>query len=115
MADQCTINVLKKFLAEVDKMERVVLMPNRLQDLEPEKTSRKDANNNQALADGLYRHFLILKNVKSELTTGHGLELGDDLNPIKDELNSFHKALNDMSALAGEITEQYKSKYELTF
>ncbi|KXJ25829.1 uncharacterized protein LOC110243439 [Exaiptasia diaphana] len=116
MAKNCTINILNKFVEEVEEMEKCVLVPNRLQDIGPRnqvlKLSQKEDVED---VQGLHDLFLVLKNIKSELTTGHGLELGKDLNPIKTHLQEINKLLLNMSELAKTVRNEYKKEYDLVF
>lgn len=49
------------------------------------------------------------------LLTGHGLELGKDLNPIKTHLEDINRLLLNMSKLAKTVSDEYKKEYDLIF
>ncbi|XP_031556536.1 uncharacterized protein LOC116293269 [Actinia tenebrosa] len=116
MAKNCTIQILNKFLEEVDKMEKCVLVPNRLQDIGPREQKVQISNQeNVEEIEGLHTLFLVLKNIRSELTTGHGLELDQDLNPIRKHLQDFNKTLLNMTDLAKTVSDKYKKEYDLVF
>ncbi|KAK3744889.1 hypothetical protein QZH41_013758 [Actinostola sp. cb2023] len=97
-------------------MERCVLVPSRLQDIgPPNKTVELSHRDDVQDVEGLHDLFLVLKNIKSELTTGHGLELGKDLNPIKKHLQEINTLLLNMSKLAKNVSTEYKKEYNLVF
>merc|ERR1712212_878463 len=112
MSKNCTIEILNKFVEEVEKMEKCVLVPNRLQDIVPRDQKLKLSQDVQEI-EGLHDLYLVLKNIKSELTTGYGLELGKDLNPIKKHLQEINTLLLDMSKLAKAVRDEYKREYDL--
>jgi len=116
MAKNCTLNILQKFVEEVEKMEKCVLVPNRLQDIGP-RNQKLEISPQEDVIDvqGLHNLYLVLKNIKSELTTGHGLELGQDLNPIKLHLQEINTLLINMSKMAKAVSDEYKKEYDLVF
>jgi len=116
MAKNCTLTILQKFVEEVEKMERCVLVPNRLQDIVPRNQELKISPQEDVHdVQGLHDLYLVLKNIKSELTTGYSLELGKDLNPIKKHIQEINKLLLNMSNLAKTVSEEYKKEYDLVF
>jgi len=114
--NNCTLNILQKFVEEVDKMEQCVLVPNRLHDIGPRGQMLEiSPQENVHDVQGLHDLYLVLKNIKSELTTGHGLELGKDLNPIKQHLQEINMLLLNMSKMAKAVSDEYKKEYDLVF
>jgi hypothetical protein len=77
-------------------MEKCVLVPNRLQDIGPREQKVRISNQDDVEEiEGLHTLFLVLKNIKSELTTGK----------LKTNTQWWREGVSDMEVMArfGEL------------
>ena len=63
------------------------------------------------MCDVLNDHYVIF--LPGEI--GHALDEKSDGNPISDELLSLMNTLGKMTALAKNLTDEYKTKFNLLF
>ncbi|KAK3744877.1 hypothetical protein QZH41_013760 [Actinostola sp. cb2023] len=96
-------------------MEKRVLVPNRLQHIgRRNKTVELSHQDDVQDVEGLHDFFHKFKNIKSQLTTGHRLELGKDFNPNKKHRQEINKLLLLVSELAKDVSTEFKD-YNLIF
>ncbi|KAL9969317.1 hypothetical protein ACROYT_G021516 [Oculina patagonica] len=116
MDSKSVIQSLSQFVNAVEEMEQAILVPHSLQDMSLSNNgSAVPSGNGVVLEKSLFEAFTVLRNIKNVVLTGHALDDKSEGNPISDELLSLMKTLGNMTGLAKNLTDEYKTKFNLLF
>ncbi|XP_070567355.1 mid1-interacting protein 1A-like [Ptychodera flava] len=113
------VNKLAEFLRAIDHMDKVIMMPNRLCDMDTDENDNRDTGTDAPLGSKDIHHcYSMLKELRGQLLLGNNEEVSrpgeDDIglfDSYKRHQQGFMDSIQQLTEAAIFITHRYKKEF----
>lgn len=110
-ADDCLLEGIKKFIYEVEEMERAVLFPCLLKDRTVAEFGFHPPSDGVLQADSIHDVFIMLKLLKAELLSGsEDMELAD--RKLQQKLSDLSRTFRSYTTMTRNLTARYEQEVQ---